>query len=127
MNELIDILIKESLIKKCVDKNSEIDRQKSVYKQLVKRAENNDLRVQYLANYDALLRLIEILLLDFGYMLNEQPHSTARRIINHLAPEFDISNAIKLRHQVKKTNHLPSLMDIKSLSLLRKRIEEISL
>ena len=127
MNELIQNLVNESLIKKCTNRNAEIAKQKSSCQQLLKRAETPDLRVKYLANYDALLRLIEILLLDFGYMLDEQPHSTARRIINHLAPEFDISNAIKLRHQVKKTNHLPSLMDIKSLSLLRKRIEEISL
>ena len=127
MNELIQTLVSESLIKKCTNKDLEIARQKSSYQQLLKRAETSDLRVQYLANYDALLRLLEIYLLNFGYLLGDHPHSAARRILNHLKPEFDISNLITLRHQVKKSDRQPTLVDIQNLSLLREKIEEICL
>ena len=127
MNELIQNLVSESLINKCTNKDLEVARQKSSYQQLLKRAQTPDLRVQYLANYDALLRLLEIYLLNFGYLLGDHPHSAARRIINHLTPEFDISNLITLRHQVKKSDHQPTLVDIQNLSLLREKIEKICL
>lgn len=127
MNELIQNLISESLIKKCTNQDLEIAKQKSSYQQLLKRAETPDLRVQYLANYDALLRLLEIYLLNFGYLLGDHPHSAAREIINHLTPEFDISNLITLRHQVKKSDHQPTLVDTQNLSLLREKIKKICL
>ena len=97
MKELIDALFKESLIQRCLVRDAEIIKQQSNYKQLLNRAEDTNLRIQFLANYDALLRLIEILLLNFGYMLGDNPHSTTRRIIEYLLPEFEISKVITLR------------------------------
>ena len=73
MNELIQNLVKESLIKKCPNQDLEIAKQKSSYQQLLKRAQTPDLRVQYLANYDALLRLLEIYLLSFGFTALRDP------------------------------------------------------
>ena len=127
MNELIQNLVKESLIKKCPNQDLEIAKQKSSYQQLLKRAQTPDLRVQYLANYDALLRLVEIYLLNFGYLLGNHPHSAARRILNCLTAELNILNLITLRHEVKKSNHQPTLVDIQNLSLLREKIEKICL
>jgi hypothetical protein len=101
MKELVNALFKESLIQRCLTRDAEIIKQKSNYKQLLNTAEDTNLRIQFLANYDALLRLIEILLLDFGYMLGDNPHSTTRRIIEHPAPQFEISRVISLRHQVE--------------------------
>lgn len=127
MNELIQNLVNKSLIKKCTNKELEIAKQKSSYQLLLKRAETPDLRVQYLANYDALLRLVEIYLLSFDFTLSDQPHSAARKILNYLKPELNISNLITLRHQVKKSNHQPTPVDIQNLSLLREEIEKICL
>ena len=125
MKELIQNLLQESLIKKCANIDAEIIKQRSSYQQLLKRAESTDLRIAYLANYDALLRLLEIYLLNFGYLLGNHPHAAARRILNYLTTEFDISNVITIRHQVKKSNLQPILLDIENLSSLREKVKEI--
>ena len=126
MKELIDALFKESLIQRCLLKDAEIIKQTSTYRQLLNRAEDTNLRIQFLANYDALLRLIEILLLDFGYMLGDHPHSTARRIIEYLAPQFEISRIISLRHLVKKSDYQPPLDELHYLISIRLTIQELS-
>ena len=125
MKELIDALFKESLIQRCLLKDAEIIKQTSTYRQLLNRAEDTNLRIQFLANYDALLRLIEILLLNFGYMLGDHPHSTTRRIIEYLLPEFEISKVITLRHRVKKSDHQPTLDELHYLISIRLRVQEL--
>ena len=124
MNELIQNLISESLIKKCTNQDLEIAKQKSSYQQLLKRAETPDLRVQYLANYDALIRLVEIYLLSFGFTLSDQPHSATRKLISGILPNSNFAELIKMRHEVKKSDAVPKLTDLQELIEVRQNFDE---
>jgi hypothetical protein len=124
MNELIQNLINESLVKKCMNIDSEIAKQKSSYQQLLKRAETTDLQVAYLANYDALLRLVEIYLLSFGFTLSDQPHSAARKLIGGILPNSNFAELIKTRHEVKKSDAIPKKANLRELLEVRQNFDE---
>jgi hypothetical protein len=124
MNELIQNLVNESLIKKCPNQDLEIAKQKSSYQQLLKRAQTPDLRVQYLANYDALLRLVEIYLLSFGFTLSDQPHSAARKLIGGILPNSNFAELIKTRHEVKKSDAIPKKANLRELLEVRQNFDE---
>ena len=124
MNELIQNLVNDSLIKKCTNKDLEIAKQKSSYQQLLKRAQTPDLRVQYLANYDALIRLVEIYLLSFGFTLSDQPHSATRKLISGILPNSNFAELIKMRHEVKKSDAVPKLTDLQELIEVRQNFDE---
>ena len=124
MNELIQNLISESLIKKCTNQDLEIAKQKSSYQQLLKRAETPDLRGQYLANYDALIRLVEIYLLSFGFTLSDQPHSATRKLISGILPNSNFAELIKTRHEVKKSDAVPKKTNLQELLEVRQNFDE---
>jgi hypothetical protein len=90
------------------DSESEIRDQFKQFTSLINRAANADLRKKYLNHYDAMLRLIEIVLLEHGYRLGEQPHATARKIVHHLYPAIDFRGLANARHSAKKQNVVPS-------------------
>ena len=100
------------------DISSETQKQFKQFHLLSHRATTGDSLQGFLNNYDAMLRLIEVLVLQYGYRLGEQPHATARKIVAILNPTFDFRHLSNVRHSAKKMRINPQLEDINQLLTL---------
>ena len=99
------------------------DSQVKQLKNLLKRSENSGPVQQYLARYDACMRMIEIILLEYGYLLDEQPHATARTIVASLDPSINFRELAKVRHNAKKQSTCPPLDAMTKLIHLQQFLE----
>ena len=115
LKSLISTLDVGGILIPVADTESEIHDQFKQFTSLVNRATNADLRKKYLNHYDAMLRLIEIILLEYGYRLGEQPHATARKIVHHLYPAIDFRELANARHGAKKQNIAPTAESLQVL------------
>ena len=106
------------------DSSSEIQNQFRQFELLSNRAENTNMLKRYLNNYDAMLRLIEVLLLQYGYRLGEQPHATARKIIAIISPSTDFRHLANVRHNAKKQRIEPHADDLNRLIQLIGQISQ---
>lgn len=96
-------------------------------KNLLKRSENSGPVQQYLARYDACMRMIEIILLEYGYLLDEQPHATARTIVASLDPSINFRELAKVRHNAKKQSISPPSDAMTNLIRLQQFLEDTTI
>ena len=92
---------------------------------LLGRLDNAELVQNYLIRYDACMRIIEIILLEYGFQLNEQPHATARRIVSAIDSSIDFREIAKTRHAAKKQSISPPQDVFTDLIRLQKFLENI--
>lgn len=100
----------------------EAKRQRESYERLIHRAGSADLRVAYLATYDATMRLGELLLLEYGYRFGPHPHSCLKMLVSSLEPLVDIEGLVATRHRAKKDDHVPGVDEVDALTGLRVRL-----
>ena len=95
--------------------NEDAQKQRKQLDSLLIRAEQSGFRQKFLCHYDATLRLVDLILLQHGYLLDEQPHATARKIISAIDSSIDFYQLSQVRHGAKKAGVTPSERDLNEL------------
>ena len=126
LDEAISELSSMGFLRVSRSPHTDIPSQVAQYKKLLSKAENAPLRTKYLHHYDANLRLIEILLLQRGYLLDAQPHATARKIVAVIDPSCDFRSLSQVRHDAKKENIEPMISDLNSLLQLQDKVRQLA-
>ena len=125
MNKLdstINQLISQSRVRASYDPVEDVEKQHKQYLMLIERAETSGIRQKFLCHYDATLRLVELILLEHGYLLDEQPHATARKIISAIDSSIDFYQLSQVRHDTKKAGVTPSEKDLNELLAVQRTL-----
>lgn len=89
----------------------EITAQQSSLDRLRARAQQGRGNTRFLANYDCLMRHVELLLLHVGYRLGSSPHRGMVAVVQTVLPEVDrlaVEAIVQERHRCKKEGVAPS-------------------
>jgi hypothetical protein len=119
LEKLVKNLVERRLVVPVADPLAELDRQRRSLASLIARSERGSLASRFLAEYDALMRICEILLVQQGYIFGSMPHATMNFIVSAIDPTSNIRRLSKLRHGVKKGFATPQLVDVESVHSLR--------
>ena len=118
-------LAEQGLFRSSPDPEQDTINQAKQFHDLIGRAEKSDLQRKLLYHYDATLRLVELVLLQYGYLLDQQPHATARKIISAIEPSFNFYELSQVRHDAKKANIEPSENDLDELLAIQRCLEGV--
>lgn len=123
--QAISLLSQEGQLRAVPDIEMAQQLQHKQLQNLLRRSDNANIVLQYLARYDACMRMIEIILLDYGYQLDEQPHASARTVVAALDASINFREIAKVRHDAKKQSIRPSQDALKKLVQLQKFLEDL--
>jgi hypothetical protein len=126
MDDVIKQLERRGTLRASSSPDEDGQKQKRQFDDLVARAENSDSKRKFLCHYDATLRLIEVILLQYGYLLDQQPHATARQIVAVIDPNFDFRELSNIRHDAKKANITPPDWALSELLKIQQQILQIA-
>lgn len=107
LESTISSLFDDGRLQKVRDVETARASQRKQLEKLLERSKKPAPTQQYLARYDACMRMIEILLLEYGYQLDEQPHASARTIVAALDPSINFRELAHVRHDAKKKSTTP--------------------
>jgi hypothetical protein len=125
LGKTVKRLAEQGLFKSSPDPDQDAIKQTKQFCDLVARAEKSDLRRKFLCHYDATLRLVELVLLQYDYLLDQQPHATARKIISAIEPSFNFYELSQVRHDAKKAGVEPSENDLDELMAVQRCLEDV--
>jgi len=100
-----------------------VRRQMNGYDSLLKKSRQDHAINDFLAEYDALMRLIEVILIFSGFRLVDEPHRVLKDVIDAIIPKSGIHNVCDARHQAKKLSIEPSTEMRSQLASIRSRVE----
>ena len=108
------------------DRRTELDRQRRTMVRLHETARTASGGRAYLAQYDALMRVVEIALLRHGYRFGQHPHRALKElVVALLSPPPAVNTVVGVRHLVKKKHYSPSPDEIEQVIALRKRLTTV--
>jgi hypothetical protein len=125
LEKIVKRLAEQGLFRSSPDSEQDAIKQTKQFHDLIGRAENSDLRRKFLCHYDATLRLVELVLLQYGYLLDQQPHATARKIISAIEPSFNFYELSQVRHDAKKAGVEPSEHVLEELMTVQRCLEDL--
>lgn len=102
-----------------------IRKQMNSYTSLVKRSNGSNNKDNYLSEYDALMRLVEVILICSEFRLGLQPHRVLKDVINSIIPHSRIDEVCDVRHQAKKLSVEPSAEIRSRLTSIREQVETV--
>jgi hypothetical protein len=100
-----------------------IRRQLNSYASLIERSNGGNYKRNFLAEYDALMRLIEVILICSGFRLGDQPHRVLKDVIDAIITNSGIHDVCDARHQAKKLSVEPSAEMRSRLASIRSQVE----
>ena len=100
-----------------------IRKQMESYEMLIKRSNSSSAIRSFLAEYDALMRLVEVVLICSGFRLGSQPHRVLKDVVDSLVVNSGIRDVAATRHDAKKMSIAPRQAAQDQLRFIRLLIE----
>ena len=117
-----------SLFRRGLLQSSDLDlaavrRQLHDYEMLLERSHSNSEIRSFLAEYDALMRLVEVILICSGFRLGPQPHRVLKDVVDSLVADSRILEISEARHGAKKMSINPRPSTREQLGSIRRLVE----
>jgi hypothetical protein len=90
---------------------------------LLERSNSNSEIRSFLAEYDALMRLVEVILICSGFRLGPQPHRVLKDVVDSLVADSRILEISEARHGAKKMSINPRPSTREQLGSIRRLVE----
>lgn len=100
-----------------------IRKQMRTYSSLMERSRGTSNTRNFLAEYDALMRLVEVILICSKFRFGPQPHRVLKEVVASLCPNSEIQEIVSARHDAKKMAVEPRQVTQDQLHLTRQTIE----
>ena len=102
-----------------------IQKQMDAYVSLSERSSGTSTTRSFLAEYDALMRLVEVILICSEFRIGPQPHRVLKDVINAMTPDSRIHDICDARHKAKKFSVEPPAELRSRLSSIRRQVESV--